>query len=94
LAVGRVDVEAVLAELTPERLAFWHAFYDLEPWGGARDDLRAGLVASLLNNAWFKSTKTPADWFPNLGESRPTMTPQEAAAKAKAWVQATGGKVN
>lgn len=87
----------MLDELDSEQFSRWQAFFQLEPWGGAREDLRAGLLASLHHNAWFKgANKRPDDWFPNLKSGdpdEPTQTPQQAAAKAKAWVQAQGGEV-
>lgn len=84
----------MLEELTSEELSRWQALFALEPWGGAREDLRVGLLASLLHNAWFSGgTRRPHDWFPNLEQDRPQQTPHEAAAAARRWVQQTGGVV-
>lgn len=69
----------MLGELTAGQVAEWEAFHALEPWGGVRDDLRAGTVAaSVVNAAPFggpRRPKTPADFFPTLAQGerkRPT----------------------
>lgn len=49
------------SRMTASELAEWEVFARLEPFGPAREDLRFGLIASML------STKgRPQDFFPNL----------------------------
>lgn len=38
--LGVVDVEAMVEEMTFEQWARWKRFYDAEPWGPERDDIR------------------------------------------------------
>ncbi len=45
------------------------AFYTLDPWGGKRDDLRSGILASVIANSnRGKNTKafTPQDFVPDF----------------------------
>lgn len=43
----------------------WMAFHELEPWGSHYDDLRAGVVASMLGNI-HRDRKQQADPFGDL----------------------------
>jgi len=46
-------VEGILKGMSSRLLSEWMAFYDvegMEPWGEARADLRAGIVASVIAN--------------------------------------------
>lgn len=45
LALGRVDVDAMLLGMTGNQLQEWMEFFSLDPWGGERADMRAALVA-------------------------------------------------
>ncbi len=61
----------------------WQAFYELEPFGPAREDLRAGTIAAMLSS----NGATPGTFFPNLkaegdpgGTSMLDMSPEEQAA--------------
>ena len=40
-----------MAEVDSAEFAEWKAFYQLEPWGGERDDYRAGTVAAAVRNS-------------------------------------------
>lgn len=44
----------------------WMAYFTLEPWGQVQEDLRAGVVASMVANASMGSGKAiqPGDIFP------------------------------
>lgn len=50
----------------------WLDFYELEPWGDERADLRSGIVASILANVNRDPTKSssfsPYDFMPYLLE--------------------------
>jgi hypothetical protein len=49
LAEGRVTKwRALYDELTPRDIAELDAFYQLEPWGDARDDVRHAVMTSTL----------------------------------------------
>jgi hypothetical protein len=65
----------MLAGMTAGQVAEWEAFFALEPWGGLRDDLRAGKVAAAVVNANpFRgggAARMPSDFFPTLAEAQP-----------------------
>ena len=66
LALG-MTVRELLARMDSRELAEWMAYYQLEPFGGFRGDLHAGLVCSTIANAnKGKRGKpfTPADFMP------------------------------
>lgn len=66
----------MLAQLTASQWAEWCTFYEIEPWGAARDDFRFGQVAANIANYAGKSRKPempqahPADFFKSLEEFR------------------------
>jgi hypothetical protein len=45
-----MTVAQLLAGISSLELSEWAAYYELEPWGEERDDLRAGIVASTVAN--------------------------------------------
>ena len=63
--------------------AEWQAYYELEPWGEERADLRAGIVASTIanvNRGKGKSFK-PGDFMPEFDKPAPKhQTPEQMAA--------------
>ena len=73
----------------------WMGFFRLEPFGPVQDDLRVGILASLLHNAWFDGPKIqPHEVFPSIDEAEdPEDDPLVQQAMAKAFVLASGGKV-
>lgn len=60
----------MLAEMRPSELGRWLALARIEPWGAARDDLRAGYIAASLAPAWMKkaggSGFRAADFIPEF----------------------------
>lgn len=58
----------LLAEISSAELTEWQAFYDLEPFGDIRADLRSGIVASTLANVMGdpKKPTSPKDFMPML----------------------------
>lgn len=40
----------------------WRAYYAVEPFGAYRDNMHAGLIASVLVNAHRKRSARPATW--------------------------------
>lgn len=95
MALGRPDVDGLLGELSSSQLAEWLAFYQLEPWGEERADLRAGIVASTIANAnrsqKQKKPYTPEDFMPRFdGEEE---DPEETAMRLMMQMKAAlGGK--
>lgn len=51
LAVGRADVDGLLAELSSPQIAEWMAYFAIEPFGERRADLRAAIIAATIANA-------------------------------------------
>ena len=92
MALGRIDVDDMLAEISSAQFAEWLAYARLEPWGEERADLRAGIVASTIanvNRGKGQKAYNPQDFMPKFEQE----TEEEARARliAKAR-QALGGK--
>lgn len=68
--MGRLDVDAMLREMTAGQLAGWEAYFSVEPWGPAIEDHRAGVIAATIANVAGKQIRAghslaPADFFPS-----------------------------
>jgi hypothetical protein len=63
-----MTVARMLAEISSAELTEWQAYYDLEPFGDMRGDLRAGIVASTIANVMGdpKKPMSPSDFMPLL----------------------------
>lgn len=85
----------MLAGMTAGQVAEWEAFFALEPWGGQRDDLRAGKIAAAVCNASpFRAggaTRYPSDFFPTLAEPKPRATARQVQEKANNFFRLIGG---
>ena len=71
-----MPVRELLARVDSRELAEWRAYERIEPFGEKRADARAGMVASVMANAWKgKDQKafTPEDFMPEYDK------PQQAA---------------
>ena len=69
MAVGRVNVDAMLAEIDSSLLTEWMAFYRLEPWGFEAEMVGHGIVASRIDNLFKSNDETksvPSDYIPEL----------------------------
>lgn len=64
------------ARMTSMELAEWEVFAELEPFGPAREDLRAGVIASMLG----AKGATAEKFFPNLRRLRRDNTLEEDLA--------------
>lgn len=49
--MGRVDVDAMLDEMTPEELTEWLAYWSLEPFGPIEEWTRSAMVCATTYNA-------------------------------------------
>jgi len=59
----------MLSEITSRQFAEWMAYSRLEPWGEDRDDLRMGIMASVIansNRGKGKKPYKPQDFMPNF----------------------------
>ena len=94
LALGKT-ISELQQTLTHSEFIDWCAFYQLEPWGENRADLRAGIIASTMTNlyaSWVgsKTTTNPADFMPTFEphETRPTEERQLTDEELAAWADA------
>ncbi|HMW57858.1 hypothetical protein [Accumulibacter sp.] len=82
LAMGRT-IQELRAVLSYAEFQEWCWYYQIEPWGEDRADLRAGIVASTIANYAGKlraegaDPAIPADFMPYL--DRPEQAPQAEA---------------
>ena len=82
----------MLEALPSAMLTEWMAYYEIEPFGEERADLRAGIVASTMANAIGGSRRTlePVEFMPRFDqEQKPPMDEQAMKstfrAIAKVW---------
>ena len=77
--------------LNSREFAEWLAYYNLEPWGEERADLRAGIIAATVANAApgrRGRTFQPKDFMPFTGERAQRQSTQEVEARIRLWVAA------
>ncbi len=85
----------MLAEMPAKTFLEWMLYYQVEPFGEGRADLRAGIVASTIaevNRDRKKRQKayTAADFMPQFEkEERPPQSWEEQLAIAQLWASAT-----
>lgn len=48
--LGRVDVDAMLAEIPAAAFQEWRAYFDLEPFGPWRDSVHSAIIAQQVRN--------------------------------------------
>lgn len=88
-------MDALLQSMSADIFAEWAAYYELEPWGGERGDLRAGIVASVIANTHRHKDHrpfTPHDFMPTFDAAQVEAQPWEVLLdKAKAITAAMGG---
>lgn len=76
LAMGRT-IQELRATLSYAEFCEWCLYYQIEPWGEDRADLRAGIVASTIANYAGKTRSKgsdpalPADYLPYLERPEP-----------------------
>jgi len=65
----RIDIDAMLEEMSAEQLLDWLQFYNSEPWGYEVENTRAGTIAaSIMNSVGGKKSGqayTWKDFFPS-----------------------------
>lgn len=88
----------MLRRITAAQFREWLAYFELEPFGPAREDLRAGAIAAAVYNSSLGRKKgsraiKPSDVFENLRVAQPKQTADQMAQRAKAISRAMGGKV-
>jgi len=80
LALGGMTVEEMLARMDSREVAEWQAFYNLEPFGAKRKDLRAAIIASTNYNMLRRKgrPKSVTDFIPDFTKGK---TSQDALNK-------------
>jgi hypothetical protein len=82
-----MPVRELLARVGSDELTEWMAFYQLEPFGEMRADLRSGVVAATFANAYrTKDARpfTPEDFMPYIERSAPKDDSRLNVARFKA----------
>jgi hypothetical protein len=89
-----MTVEELLRRISSQELSEWMAFYQFEPFGEERDDLRAGIVASTVANANRDPKKgralKPQDFMPQFDRERKPQTPKEIYQAFRSWAVGAG----
>jgi hypothetical protein len=73
---GRLDVDAMLADMSAEQFEEWRAFDFIEPFGPYRDGINAAVVAQSLAGGKL------ADHIPKFG-----ITLDDQMAQVRAWLE-------
>ncbi len=80
----RCTLPEALARCDSRQFAEWQAYYELEPWGEERADLRAGIIASTIanvNRGKGQKAFSPGDFMPEFAKPPPKpQTPAEMFA--------------
>lgn len=77
-----------------EEFSWWLAYYEMQPFGDDREDLRAAVQTSTLANIHRKKGAKPIkpeDVFSNLKRHRREQTSEEMKAACMAWNSLLGG---
>lgn len=59
-----MTVGELLERVSSRELTEWEAYYGIEPFGQERGDLQAGVVASVMANAWSDPKKRKREYGP------------------------------
>lgn len=93
-----MTVRRLLAETGSAELAEWQAYERLAgPLGGARGDVHAAMIASVIaaaNRGKGQRAPTVADFMPRWDRARVRKSPEELFKLALAANSALGGTVN
>lgn len=92
MACGEHDVDGLMARMTCDQFDEWQAFYQLEPWGGHRDDWRIGILVAWIVKAFTGKDVKPEDVFATLREER-ELTPEQLARQIEIRAMAMGAVV-
>jgi len=67
-----MTVEEMLARMDSREIAEWQAFYNLDPFGERRADLRAGIIASTNYNMLRRKgrPKSVTDFIPDFTKGK------------------------
>jgi hypothetical protein len=83
VALG-MSIAQAQAEISPDEFRSWVAFDRIEPLGGRRADIHAGIIASVVancNRAKNGKAFKPEDFIPKWGERQKAADPAMLARK-------------
>jgi len=96
-----MSVKRAQHEVDSREFTEWQAYWQIEPWGDSRADLRTGILASTVANIWRTGDGeafTPADFIPEFGTLAPApMDRDDLIAQQQALLEgltrAVGGEI-
>jgi hypothetical protein len=94
--LGRVDVDAMLAEVPLALMYEWMEYASRKPFGEERADLRSGIIAATIANAnRGKGGKRfkPSDFMPKFGRRARRQTPEQIGQVMEAFMRAQNAVV-
>jgi hypothetical protein len=96
VALG-MSIARAQAEISPEEFWSWVAFDRIEPIGGRRADIHAGIIASVMANCnRAKNAKTfkPEDFIPKWGERLKPQDPMLLKRKVEMFANIHNAVIN
>lgn len=96
MAIGGVTVGELQRRMSASEFEEWKIFYQLEPFGELRADLRAGTIAAITANAHRDAKKrrqpfTPRDFMAGYELAEPKPEPSALMGKVAVINAALGG---
>jgi uncharacterized protein DUF4035 len=97
-----MSVKRCQQEIDSREFSAWLAYWQLEPWGEGRADLRAGIITSTMANIHRgRDTEafTPRDFMPTFDAAPPTPEDHDdliaqQQRMLEALTQAVGGEIH
>lgn len=93
LALGWVNPDLMLAHMSGMHLGEWQTYYQLEPWGEERADLRSAIVARTSLLPHLKPHAKPPgidDFMPDFDGSRTDAKPPQSDDQMMAVLRGFG----
>ena len=82
------------ARISSQEYTEWLAYYQIDPWGEERSDLRNAMLAMLLANQYRSKGRRAfkiEDFIPKFGRERKRQTAEEAKRVLMAFTAASQG---
>ena len=92
MQLGYANPDRMLADMQPHHLGEWLAYHRINPWGQWRDDLRSGIVASVIANVNRDPKRKPepftaSDFIPQFERVEPDAPAPDLDEKIMAFFQ-------
>lgn len=95
IAMGEPNIAQLKHQITYRQFRGWVEYYQVEPWGEERADLRAGIISAAVRNSM--RSKGPAfkvsDFIPKFGPRKSSQSEDEVAARVLGYCRAHNAKV-